>query len=165
VQKAASKSRQSMESKSGNPTLEPSTTSLADVHTVHDKFDKIHGTSLHSLWQDAFQLAERREGSLMANYRKLLVSLAGVICDTDTSIASSAEKILQGLITQRELNQWGFTVLGMEYKVRQQVDKFVKVIQWTDPIVKQAVSAEPHAGLAWSGVSVFLAVWRVFLFL
>ena len=41
-------------------------------------------------------------------------------------------------------------------KIRNQVERLTKFLQWSDPLVKAAVSAQPYAALAWSVVGLLL---------
>ena len=58
----------------------------------------------------------------------------------------------------RENKQWKISFLGHNVKIRKQVESLTKFLQWSDPLVKTAVSTQPYAALAWSGVSLLLPV-------
>jgi hypothetical protein len=45
-----------------------------------------------------------------------------------------------------------------EYVVKEQVDKILSAIIYIKDFISSAASLEPHAALAWAGVSVFLPV-------
>ncbi|TQV90490.1 hypothetical protein IF1G_10813 [Cordyceps javanica] len=73
----------------------------------------------------------------------------------------SIKKALQSLQDERESKQWRFTVKGKSHKIKDQVEKLVKLLFFADGIVKQAASAQPYAALAWSAVSHFLPLVSV----
>lgn len=41
---------------------------------------------------------------------------------------------------------------------REEIEKLAKFLLWSDSIIKATVNTEPHAALAWSGVSLFFFV-------
>lgn len=95
----------------------------------------------------------------MADYRKHLGSLQDdAAAGADLSTRRSVESIVNALLEDREKRQWRVSLLGNDVKIREQAEKLTKFLLWTDPIVKSAVSAQPHAALAWSGVSLVLPV-------
>ncbi|KAI1839457.1 hypothetical protein JX266_014332, partial [Neoarthrinium moseri] len=55
-----------------------------------------------------------------------------------------------------EQRQWHVLFYGKDVKFREQAEKLVKVAGWCNGIVKDALSAQPYAALAWSGVSILL---------
>lgn len=58
----------------------------------------------------------------------------------------------------RESKQWSISIRGKDHKVRDQLEKLVKLLTLCDGVVKQALTAQPYAALAWSAVSIFLPV-------
>jgi hypothetical protein len=97
-----------------------------------------------------------REPDLMADYSRHLAArhdAAGLL-----STPQSVESVVKQLLDDREMKQWRISLLGRDVKVRKQAEKLVKFLLWSDGIVKSAVSAQPYAALAWSGVSVLLPV-------
>jgi hypothetical protein len=112
-------------------------------------------------WTRAYELVQGRELELMADYKKHLASLQdGVAAIADLSTPRSVESITKQLLEGREEKQWRVSLLGKEVKIREQAEKLTKFLLWTDPIVKDAVSAQPYAALAWSGVSLLLPVGK-----
>jgi len=83
----------------------------------------------------------------MADYKKHL--------GADLWDRSSVESIVEQLWKDREKKQWR---IGNDVKIRDQVDKLAKFALWSAGIVKDAVSAQPYAALAWSGVLLLLPV-------
>lgn len=70
----------------------------------------------------------------------------------------SVTKMLQSLHDQREGNQWTYVIKGKSHKAKDQLEKLTKLLTVADGVVKQAVSTQPYAALAWSAVSIFLPV-------
>ena len=77
---------------------------------------------------------------------------------------STRVELLVALIKQkmldREEKQW---VLRLRKRqpptpVREQGEKIIKFVLWSKDFVSAAVSTQPYAALAWSGVSVLLEV-------
>lgn len=57
-----------------------------------------------------------------------------------------------------EDSQWTLQLGDNSVVVREQVDRVAKVLIVTKDFISSAVSAEPHAALAWAGVCVLLPV-------
>jgi hypothetical protein len=95
----------------------------------------------------------------MTDYKKHLASLQDdATLSADLSTPRSVESIVNKLWEDREKKQWRVSLLGKDIKIREQAERLAKFLLWSDPIVKNAVSAQPYAALAWSGVSVLLPV-------
>jgi hypothetical protein len=107
----------------------------------------------------AYRIFREREPELTADYAKHLASLQG---DTAVNIDLSVPRLVQSIVTRllenREKKQWRVSLLGKDIKIREQAKKLAKFLLWSDPIVKDALSGQPYAALAWSGVSVLLPV-------
>jgi ankyrin repeat domain-containing protein 50 len=122
-------------------------------------------------WSRAFKIVQSREPDLMREYQ---THLGYVESDTkatgtnpanivDLSTSRSVESVLKKLLKERKEKQWAISLKGIKpVNVRELGEKFVKFLLWTDPIVQQAVSAQPYAALAWTGVSVLLPVSNFF---
>ncbi|KAB5569898.1 hypothetical protein GE09DRAFT_1217350 [Coniochaeta sp. 2T2.1] len=95
-------------------------------------------------WGLAYKIFQEREPELTADYAKHLASLRG-----ETAASIDLSKI-------QEKKQWRVSLLGRDIKIREQAEKLAKFLLWSDPIVKDALSAQPYAALAWSGVSMLL---------
>lgn len=127
-----------------------------------------HGTATNSqddgevrnnLWLKAFEILEKRESELVKDYMKHL--RGGNDADVDGAVLSSPDKVkaaISELLTSREDKQWNIHLAGRKIQIREQVDNLVRLLTFSDKIVKDALSAQPYAALAWSGVSMFLPV-------
>jgi hypothetical protein len=111
------------------------------------------------LWTRAYKIFQTREPGLMDDYKKHLTSQQyNGTTDADLSTAQSVESIVKQLLDNREKKQWQVSLFGKEIKIREQAERLAKFLIWSDPIVKSALSAQPYAALAWSGVSLLLPV-------
>ena len=62
-----------------------------------------------------------------------------------------------------ENDQKSFVLGCHRIVIQEETDKAVKIVMFVKDFVSSAVSAEPHAALAWAGVCVFLPVFLPFL--
>jgi hypothetical protein len=106
------------------------------------------------LWEQAYEIFRKQEPDLIDNYNKHL--LGNVAAGADLSSRASVETVLKKLLEHREKKQWQINFLSHDIKIRTQVEGLAKFLQWSDPFVKDAVSTQPYAALAWSGVSLLL---------
>ncbi|KAH8654691.1 ankyrin repeat-containing domain protein [Ilyonectria robusta] len=108
-------------------------------------------------WTRAYEIFRGREPELMADYQKHLASLQDdAAAGGDLSTPRSVESMINKLLEDREKRQWRVSLLGKDVKIREQVERLAKFLLWSDPIVKTAVSTQPYAALAWSGVLLLL---------
>ncbi|KJR84975.1 uncharacterized protein SPSK_08353 [Sporothrix schenckii 1099-18] len=111
-------------------------------------------------WTAAFHLFQEKSPDLAASYEECLVSLQGMTADdVKLAVPRSVEAVVQTQLKRREGKQWKLPLpSGKTINVRKQTEKLVKFLLYFDPIVKNAVSAQPYAALAWSSVSMLLSV-------
>ncbi|KAJ2975567.1 hypothetical protein NQ176_g5452 [Zarea fungicola] len=129
------------------PTTQPPET-VTPTNTANENISE-------TLWSQAYQKLEENEPELLEGYKK---HLGDILHDTDVSQSNPATiaTLVQQLQKDREGKQWKLSFRGKEHKIRDQVEKLAKLFVFCDAVIKQAVSAQPYAALAWSGVSVFL---------
>jgi hypothetical protein len=58
--------------------------------------------------------------------------------------------------------KWKTDYFDFDINLRKQIQKLVKVAMWSDKLVKEALSTQPHAALAWSGATMVLPVGSQF---
>lgn len=110
-------------------------------------------------WTRAYEIFQEGGSELVTDYKKHLASLEeDTTFSADLSSSTSVEAIVRRLLENREKTQWQVPLLGKNIKIREQVEKLAKFALWSDEIVKSALSAQPYAALAWSGVSMLLPV-------
>ncbi|KAL7908806.1 hypothetical protein GGI35DRAFT_413879 [Trichoderma velutinum] len=102
----------------------------------------------NDLWARAYALVKERERQLMEDYERHIASLEGE--------GKSVEVHVNRLLELRERKKIQISILGHDIAMREQIEKLAKFLVWSDTIVKSAVSAQPYAALAWSGVSLLL---------
>lgn len=112
-----------------------------------------------TLWSQAYKKLEENEAELVEGYKKHLGDLLNGP-DSPPSNPATIATLVQQLQEDRQGKQWKLSFRGKEHKIRDQVEKLAKLFVFSDAVIKQAVSAQPYAALAWSGVSVFLPVSR-----
>jgi hypothetical protein len=134
---------------SPGPSVRPTASEAAPL-SLSDDFE---------LWTRAYKMLQTREPELMEDYKKHLTSLQhDSATDAELLTPRSVESIVKQLLNDREKKQWRVSLLGKGVKIREQAERLVKFLLWSDPIVKNALSAQPYAALAWSGVSLLLPV-------
>lgn len=75
--------------------------------------------------------------------------------------AESVKLAVTRLEAEREEKQWRVQLLGRkDIVLRDQVENLVKFAIWSNGVVSDALSAQPYAALAWSGVQILLPVGR-----
>lgn len=110
-------------------------------------------------WAQAYEILQKRDPALMSDLSQHLASLQDdSATTTDLSTSGSVKSIVERLLDNREKEQWRVSLMGKEVKIRQQAERLVKFLLWSDKLVKDALSTQPYAALAWSGVSLILPV-------
>jgi hypothetical protein len=86
----------------------------------------------------------------------------GAISTLDSVGSAEREKQLKNLLDLKlqalKDSRFKFTIGQKEVIVREQVNKIVGALIYAKDAIGPAVSAEPHAALAWAGVSILLPV-------
>jgi len=110
-------------------------------------------------WARAYEVVQERERELMSDYKRHIASLQDdTAASGDLLTPRTVESVVNKLFEVREKKQWRVSLLGNDVKIRDQVERLAKFLLWSDPVVKNAISAQPYAALAWSGVSILLPV-------
>lgn len=155
----------------GNSCLDQSPAIVAGNSNVNDgnnslgQSPTIRWTAASDItpWERAYQIMMEQQPELMRDYMKhIRCSQGETPCGTGLFPLQSVEPIVDRLLKDREKKQWQVSILGKDIKVREHAENLVKFLLWTDPIVKGALSGQPYAALAWSGVSLLLPVSRAF---
>ena len=115
------------------------------------------------LWDQAHKRLreDKTYQKLMETYEKILVSELndGKTISSDVDMVNR-EIQMSGLVKKKvklmEESRWSFRLGHQTVEAKAQVDRIVKGILWAKDFVTSAVSAEPHAALAWAGVCVIL---------
>ncbi|KAJ6437383.1 feruloyl esterase B [Purpureocillium lavendulum] len=111
----------------------------------------------HDVWALAYKAIGKREPGLMAGFGAHLTFLQpGSAPGADFTSPRSVKLLVDNLLESREKGQWRITIQHKEIKIREQVEKIAKFLQWAEPVVKSAVSTQPYIALAWSGATLLL---------
>ena len=129
--------------------------------TQHDHNDNLiatgHVAKSEELWKQAYDVLELREPDLIRAYKLLLTPTRTNLTDPPLS-PEMIETIVKSRLEDREAKKLVINLGKQSIKVREQGEKVVKFILWSKDTVSQALSAQPYAALAWSGVSILLPV-------
>jgi ankyrin repeat domain-containing protein 50 len=83
------------------------------------------------LWELAYEKFRAQEPELAEDYTKQLLSNA--TASTDLASRQCVETALKKLLEDREKKQWKISFPGHSMKVRKQVERLTKFLQWSDP--------------------------------
>ena len=118
------------------------------------------------LWDQAYTCLREDAGSRkhLEAYEKILLSeLSGE--DSSDYIPKQGfarEKQMAALVDKKldivEKARWRFQLGQTTVEVKAQVDRIAKAVLFAKDFVTSAASTDPHAALAWAGVSVLLPV-------
>lgn len=110
-------------------------------------------------WALAFKMAQQRESKLMLAYEEYLFSLQGDNATSgDISNPEFITSIVEKTIEDGEKKRWRVSLFGADIEVGVQVERLTKFLLWSQSIVRDAMSSQPYAALAWSGASLLLPV-------
>ncbi|KAF6790005.1 hypothetical protein CSOJ01_14660, partial [Colletotrichum sojae] len=100
---------------------------------------------------------------LASDYTTHLADLStdATVEPNDLASVDFVARIVERLLASREEKQWKFSLQRRSINVRRQIEKLAKFLVWSDGVVKKAISAQPHAALAWSAVSILLPLMTV----
>jgi hypothetical protein len=110
------------------------------------------------LWDEAYNKLGRDQPKLFERYKRIVASdgetATSPSIDLDNFDSEHREQYLANRIEKRlqKIQNQEWSTAGEIYK------KIVKTVQFAKDFVGQAVSNEPHAALAWAGVSMLLPV-------
>ncbi|KAJ5538681.1 hypothetical protein N7494_008160 [Penicillium frequentans] len=114
----------------------------------------------NDLWSESFVMFQERDTDqeLLTAYTNYLASLQGqgTSASIDFSNPESVEGVVRTLLADREQKQWKFHIRNHNISVREQFEKLGRLLLWSDSLAQSAVSTQPLAALAWSGVSLIL---------
>lgn len=121
------------------------------------------------LWMEAYEIFQQKNADLAADYSKHIESQKVKDGDRINNAAEDATdvaplkpdamtKLVTDLVDARAGKQWKISVSNKSIIVRDQVQKLAKFLTWSNGIVKDALSSQPYAALAWSAVSILLPV-------
>lgn len=132
------------------------------------------GDQPEDLWDRAYELLRHDASTrkLVENYERVLLSELGIshnLPGLSSNIEDyNREKQLSSLVSKKlqvvEEARWKFHVGDRTVEVKPEIDRIIKAVLFAKDFISSAVSSEPHAALAWTGVCVLLPVcgWTFF---
>lgn len=148
----------------GNPA-DPSTSQRDDRKLGPIRWD--------DLWKEAFRAFEREDEDsdlgIMKDYKKYLgnqfnqdVALNDILQDS-----KNVESIVKQLERRRDDKQYRLryssSLVNFDINIREQGEKLLRFAMWSDTLVKEALTTQPYASLAWCGATMVLPVSRLTL--
>lgn len=140
--------------------------SLAANSGLSDQTDESRATTQlvppRDLWDDAYEALRGANSKLAEHYEESIVR----IDEGDAQLAPvrslARQEQLSVIISKRleaiEKDENSFTMAGRRVVMREQFNKFVRIVICAKDFVSSALSVEPHAALAWAGICVLLPV-------
>lgn len=109
----------------------------------------------------AYEALKIRNPELVTAYERHLASSSD-ISHTTSSFPSLSPELIDAIVKKkledREANRLVVRLGEEPIKVREQGEKIIKFIIWSNSFISAAISTQPFAALAWSGVSILLPV-------
>ncbi|KAJ5986958.1 hypothetical protein N7451_011323, partial [Penicillium sp. IBT 35674x] len=117
------------------------------------------------LWDEAYAILSVEDPELIEKYENILLNRVNGNGDSSQNHLAPAgsyqreeqlRQIAKNKIEEVELEQWQVKIGSHSEDFSGQFNKAVKIVVAAKDFVSSAVSAEPHAALAWAGVCLFL---------
>ncbi|KAF4987650.1 hypothetical protein FDECE_15346, partial [Fusarium decemcellulare] len=131
--------------------------SLNQHKTPQDENETVESFTLANIWAEAYNKvqADPEHSKLLANLESYLNK---GVADGDIGQLKLIQRTAEEKLEKLPEAQLAFKIRGKQIVVRQAVVKAIQVITAFKPIISGAVSAEPHAALAWAGVMTVLPI-------
>lgn len=118
------------------------------------------GKLSRNLWMHAYEALKLRDPDLVTTYEHHLTSADPR--HTVSAFPSLSPELIEAIIKvkleDREAKRLVVHLGRQPIKVREHGEKIIKFILWSNDFISAAVSVQPYAALAWSGVSILLPV-------
>ncbi|KAJ5806268.1 uncharacterized protein N7503_003870 [Penicillium pulvis] len=117
------------------------------------------------LWDEAYAILSVEDPELIGKYENILLTqMKGKGDSSQNHLApvgsykreEQLRQIAKSKVEEIDLAQWQVKIGNHSVDVSGQFNKVVKIVVAAKDFVSSAVSAEPHAALAWAGVCLFL---------
>ena len=142
----------------------PSNNQRQDLAQGNDDYncDIVLGNDIsqqEDLWQNAYKALEARNPDLVTRYKLALAAPDDSQTDcAQMPLPELVDTVVKKKLEDREQKQLVIHLGEKPIKVREQGEKVIKFILWSNKSISAAVSAQPYAALAWAGVSILLPV-------
>ena len=122
--------------------------------SVHcQEFSLLEQTTSEALWSQAYSSLKAKEPDITLAYEHCFNSDRG-----SSKPAERMEEIIHRLYNGRRMNQLKITLGGKSLRMREIGEKIINFTLESKDFVTSIASVEPHAALAWGGVSILLLV-------
>lgn len=115
--------------------------------------DSNASVSKQSLWEKAYGAKQAECPELVQSYEDVLSIELGVV---DARNPAILERLVECQMQKVETQKWKLTLAERPFVVREQVARVVKAITCAKEFVAPIANTDPHAGLAWAGICIFL---------
>jgi len=156
----------STQSKQVKDGIQSATDAVQNPSPDEDRLAKAPDLQWEELWTQAHYKLIADNSKLITEYEDNLANLqksqSSGQSEGFTINSGSVKSIVEHLDKKREDKQWCLKwkteYFNLNINLRKQVQKLVKVATWSDTLVKQALSTQPHAALAWCAATMVLPV-------
>lgn len=109
-------------------------------------------TISEQLWQEAYLKLTQASPKIVEEFEKkwLTPGQPGNIKDIAAALARK--------LRERDSKPFIVKIRRFEMSLREQGENIVKFVLWSSDLVSQMASLEPHAAIAWAGISLLLPV-------
>ncbi|CCD53689.1 hypothetical protein BofuT4_P137340.1 [Botrytis cinerea T4] len=140
-----------------NPSITSSSTALPVPLQIEAERVQKDGSPKH-FWHDAFQMLQedRNHRELLEIYQKTLQAESGATSPSASAAPDYLLKIIDHSLKLVDEKRSKIRVGSATVEVRDALNKVAKAAQYAQSFVGSLVSGEPHAAMAWAGLSLFL---------
>ena len=114
-----------------------------------------HTTVSERLWKSAYARLEEDEADMLDQFYRAIIPAAAI--QTPPTLTEVADSIARRL-EEQDSERLRFKLFGRSVNVREQSERIIKFVVWAKDVVGAALKAEPHAAVAWAGISLLLPV-------
>ena len=110
------------------------------------------------LWKRAYQDLKIREKALVETFERNITYIANPTADTEQTLFDygTIQKIAEQKIDARKAGRLSIQLGNYPVEFRAVGEKIIEGLLWSSTFIGAAVSTQPYAALAWSGVSMIL---------
>ena len=142
----------SVATQSGEPKSDkPDPSLFTSLH--HQEFSLLEQTTSEALWSQAYSALKAREPDITLAYEHYLTSDRG-----SSKPAERMEEIIHRLYNGRRMDQLKINLGGKSFRIREIGENVINFIWESKDFVASIACIEPHAAIAWAGVSQLLPV-------
>ena len=126
---------------------------------VRNPFDEaLKKLQTRQLWEDAYNAIQESHPDLINAYTRALLESGGHTGDKALDRIQEVQALAQEQLEVWQSEQFRLSFNGKDVIVGELARKVVGVVLSVKDVVSSAISADPHAALAWAGVMVALPV-------